>query len=145
MNLAVWEIVGALGQPLTTGSAVEQIYAVRPHLYRHGSPAGTCAIQIQTTSGTVLATSASMNISAIGSNTYWHGYQRFIISASLAANTTYRFVLITSGYAYSSSAYFGWVNGRDLGKYAPTYAAAGYDYPLDLEVWTRQVIAKGVA
>jgi hypothetical protein len=146
MQLLVAEIKSTLYQALTNGRTVAQVYAVRPHLYRHGSPAGTIKLQIQDASGVLIAESAAQTISAIGSGTYWHGYLEFVVSAQLAKNAAYRFALVPAGYTFSEGAYLGWCNGFDLGKYGGTYApAVGFSAPLDLEIWTRGQMRKGVA
>lgn len=116
------------------------VEAVRPHLYRHNFADGTLKLQILDQTDTVIGESDPVNISDIGSQAFFHGPVRFDINAGLKKNQTYKFKLVgEGGYSFSESAYIGWCNGFDLGKYAPTYTPeAMINYPLDLEVWERK-------
>ncbi len=144
MRLIVYELLTSRTQELTT-DGIKQVYAVRPHLYRKASPAGTIKVQIKTMADVLVAESDAVSIASLGSGTYWHGYRRFVVSASLAANTEYKFVVVTSGYTFGESAYVAWVSGLDLGNYATGYVVTDdFHSPLDLEVWTRKQVTKGV-
>jgi hypothetical protein len=148
MKFVVHDLHNTLYQEVTTGASVVQVAAVRPHIYRKRWPAGRAFVQIQKTDGTVIAESDDVNFSTMGASTYWHGYVDFNVSAQLRPNTTYRIVLNSSGfYAFSSSAYIGWVNGLDLGKYPANYDLSddGFDAPLDLEIWSRDQARRGSA
>lgn len=142
MKFIVYELVTALHQEYTTTDDVKNVAVIRPHLYRKGLPAGSVKLQIQDLSGEVIAESDTRLISSLGSGTYWHGVAKFTIAANLSPLTTYRIALIGVGYTYGGSAYVGWVNGFGLGRYASTHS--GYDAPLDLEIWTRKQLPKGV-
>jgi hypothetical protein len=133
-------------QEETSDYAMHKIGAIRPHLMRFGNPAGNLTMQIQDRAGEPLFTSETINISSIGSGTYWHGYYPFLITGMLRKFTPYRFVLIAGGgYSFSESAYIGWCNGFDLGKYIPEYAGGiGWSAPLDLEIWSYEQVIKGV-
>lgn len=146
MKLLLAELYSSLYQELTTGAGVRQVYAVRPHVYRHGFPAGNVVLQVQDSLGNVVAASASRAIASLGAGTYWHGYAQFLVSAQLQPGMAYRFALVASSYTFAEAAYLAWVNGFDLSKYSADYTpAVGLSAPLDLEVWTRQQPRKGVA
>jgi hypothetical protein len=146
MKLIAAELKTTLIQEVTTDRHRKQIVVVRPHLLRFGAPAGTVKVQILNGSGTLVAESGWRNITDIGSGTYWHGYARFDVSAHLAKDTLYKIAVVASGYAFSETAYLAWCSGFDLGKYTAEYSESrGFLAPLDLEIWTRQQIKKGVA
>lgn len=114
------------------------VEAVRPHLYRHGFPAGSLKIQILTEADSLVAESEEVEISSIGSEDYFHGNVRFYISAYLDKNTNYKIKLISSGYTYNDSAFIGWCVGFDLRRYPETYNIDNLlQKPLDLEIWSR--------
>jgi hypothetical protein len=115
------------------------VYAVRPHIYRHLNPSGSLQLQILDTDDNVLVESEEIEISSIGSADYYHGYVRFLIDIGLKKDVTYRFKLIgTDGYSYSDSAFIGWCNGYDLGKYPEQYTPSADAYSaLDCEIWKR--------
>jgi hypothetical protein len=144
--LAVNELYTTTYQTLTTDHHNKQLVTLRPHLYRHGSPAGTVTLQIQDNAGSVLASSNTRSIASIGTGTYWHGYANFDVSFMLAKSTTYRVAIVASSYTFSPTAYVGWCGGYDLGKYPHSYTTGSkFDYPLDLEIFTRQQVKKGIA
>lgn len=138
MKLVVHELEAAgLSQVLRSDKRVN-VEALRPHLYRHNFASGS--LQMQILNGvTVVATSAAVNISDIGSADYFHGYVRFYVNAYLEADTEYTFKLISSGYTFSEPAYIGWCVGFDaLNHYDASYVqASNLEAPLDLEVWAR--------
>jgi hypothetical protein len=147
MKLITSELVTTLYQQITIGNFPIQLVAIRPHLLRWLHPTGSLAVQIQDASGQVIATSPAVAISAIGSDNYWHGYQRFDLSTHLKALATYRIALIPSGgYSFSESAYIGWCNDFDLRKVAATYSPnVGINGALDMEIWeSRQPIRRAV-
>jgi len=146
MTLIVEELLTTLTLEVTTDAKVKQVYAVRPHMYRHGSPAGSVYVEIRTTADAVVATSDTRAITSIGTGTYWHGKSRFVVSAHLAPNTTYKVVLIASGYTFAEAAYLGWANSFDLASLEATYTpAVGFSAPLAVEMWTRRHAPKGAA
>lgn len=140
---------------LATAGNVQQVYtptrnvnveAVRPHIYRHNFATGNLKMQILTDGDVLLAESAVVPISGIGTLGYFHGYVRFTMTGVsgettyLAADTPYKFKLVTTGgYTFDESAYCGWVNGYDLAKYdADPAAANNISYPMDIEIWERK-------
>jgi hypothetical protein len=147
VNLLAYELKSSLYQELATDHHVHSVYAIRPHLLRFGSPAGTLTMEIRDSSGQVMFTSETIAISSIGSGSYWHGYVRFLLSGHLSKFTNYRIGLVAGGgYSFSESGYIAWCNGFDLGKYAGSYAnAVGWSAPLDLEIWEYDYMKKGVS
>lgn len=117
------------------------VEAIRPHIYRHGFPSGTLKLQILNGGGEVVAESNDVPINSIGTLSYFHGYIRFDITAYLAKNESYVINLVgDDDYAFDESAFCGWVNGLDLGKYAANeIIATSWNAPLDLEIWERTV------
>lgn len=143
MYLVVHELKTSLYQEITTTRSM-QIVALRPHLYRHLSPAGSLQMQIWDASGNLIGSSASVNISAIGSGNYWHGDQEFTISTELKESTIYRLALVASGYTFAETAYMGWVNDFDLRKVSASYSPnAGINAALLVEAWeSREIIRR---
>jgi hypothetical protein len=138
MKLVVHEIVSWVEQELVPAKNT-LVAAVRPHIYRHGSPPGSLYCEIYEGSA-LIATSESVPISSIASGSnYFHGYVRFYVDAWLAKDTAYKIrILGTGGYFYDDSAYCGVCGGFDLGKYAETYTPSNdYDKPIDIEIWKR--------
>lgn len=144
MNLLVCELNGACFQPVTTGSSVIHVTAIRPHIYKHLAPAGSFYIQIQDANGKKIANSNSLTAANISASNYFHGYVRFDVSASLFPETQYRIALKSSGYSYSDSAYIGWCTDFDLRKYTLTGFQTGEGWALDMEIWQLKTIGKAV-
>jgi hypothetical protein len=117
------------------------VTAIRPHLYVHGSPAGTLRMDIYNAAdSTLLASSNSLTITSLKTLAYAHKYYRFDVSWGLVENTIYTIRLVGTGYTFSESAYVGWIkdNGDgDFRKYEATYAGftEGYNSAFDMEVW----------
>jgi len=147
MNLIVHELTSeVLEQSLTTGNDPVQLEAVRPHLYKHNNPAGNLYVELRNSSGALLKTSSAVSVQSITdiSNAYFHGYVRFNLKAGLLPNTTYLLRLVSSGYAFSESAYVGWCNDYDLRKYDVDYIPSGNTIaPLDIEAWEMKQVRKG--
>ncbi|TXH09501.1 MAG: hypothetical protein E6R04_08000 [Spirochaetes bacterium] len=152
MNLVVHELkantgTGSLYQTLTTAAspAYQEIYAVRPHLLKYASPAGSLYIEIQDNAGSLLATSETIAITDISAIAYFHGYVRFPVNVRLAPSASYRVALKYSGlYAFAEAAYIGWCGDYDLVKYGVGYTPVGsLDRPLDVEIFTRRIPRKG--
>lgn len=137
MQLVVHEIKadGVSQQVVPTRTML--LSAIRPHIYKHGSPTGSLIVQVCATDGTVIAESDPLTISSISTATYFHGYVRFDVKASLRRNASYLIkVMSGDGYSFSESAYCGVCSDFDLNKYTKQYTPTGYnDDPLDLEFW----------
>lgn len=148
MNLLVHELVTSLSQRQTTPTDKDVfIEALRPHLVKYGSPAGSLYMEVRTTGGTLVATSETVTIAAItaASGAYFHGNVRFYTYCSLPKNTSYDFYLKSTGYTYAESAWIGWCNDFDLKKYEYGYTPVNYeDCPLNFEDWGRRIITKGI-
>lgn len=136
MKLLIHELISALWQEIEVGAKPIQIYAVRPHLYRHGWPAGSVQVQIADTSGRLIDSSAPVSLAQIGTGTYWHGYAEFRVSTALKENTKYRIGVVPSGlYAFSTDAYAAWVTDESLRKVTASYALSERLPALDMEIW----------
>jgi hypothetical protein len=141
MKLIIHELQSDALEQVVTPDKNTIVSAIRPRLYRHNFATGSLKVQIKDDTDTVIAESAAVNISDIGTAAFFHGYVRFYVDAYLKKNQTYTVCLVSAdGYSFDESAYCGWVNGYDLGKYATaTPPADAYAYPLDLEIWERKV------
>ncbi len=145
MKLFVEEVRTSLYQTITVGSKPLQLAAIRPHLMRWLAPAGSLTVQIWDGNRNLVETSPSMTIASLGSGNYWHGYQRFYMNSFLRAGTVYRIAVVASGYTFSESAYFGWVNAYDLRKAPSTFTPnAGANAEFDLELWESKEASMGV-
>jgi len=148
MKLNVHELQAAgLMQRFTVGSNPLDVYAIRPHLYKHLSPAGSLYMEIRSDGGSLLSTSETLTISSIHSNgfasaNYGHGDIRFYTSARLAANTTYQLWLKSTGYTYANSAFIGWCNDFDLRKIDKDFTGPASALLFDL--FTYQYLTKGL-
>mgnify|MGYP000753317968 CR=1 FL=1 len=132
-------------QKIIIGDRPLMIHAVCPYLFRWLAPAGTCYVQLQDENGKKIADSESLTISTIGTGNYWHGFQRFLLSASLKEGQTYYLALKTSGYTYGAIAYLGWANSYELrnagsASYSPS---TGLNAPLGLRLWHYSFTEKG--
>lgn len=137
MQLIVDELYSTTAQQITVGPKDIQLYAIRPHLIRYQQPTGSLQIQILDQVGRLVDSSETIAISAIGSGNYWHGYQRFLITTELKANSVYQIALVASGgYLFSETAYIGCCLDFDLRKVPATYSPnTGINSALDLEIW----------
>jgi hypothetical protein len=142
VKLIVHELkASALVQQMTPTKNVS-VVAVRPHLYRHNFATGSLKIQITDDSDAVIAESNELAIDDLGTMDYAHGYYRFDINAVLRSGVTYKFKLVGGdGYSFDESAYVGWCNGYDLGKYPMDVTPTdSLNYPLALEIWERKSV-----
>jgi hypothetical protein len=134
-------------QEIETGDDVVFVEALRPHLLKFNNPAGSLFMEIRDLSDNLLFTSESITIQSIhdaAGDDYFHGPVRFLINASLAANTKYKVLLKASGYTFSELAYIGWCNGFDLAIVPDSYTPiSDLDKGLILEMWERKKLSKG--
>lgn len=146
MILLVEELKTELVATIKSTEGHRNIRHIRPHIFRKAAPTGSLKVQLRDSSGGLIAESNSVTIASIGSDTYFHGYVKFDLTAQLKEDVTYRVALVpTGGYSFSESNWIGWCNGFDLGKYPGTYTdAEGYSAPLDLELWEYKQVFKGV-
>lgn len=144
MQLIVHELSTVLDQKITT-TRVCHLAHIRPHIYKHNSASGSLKVQVLDTNKKLIAESNAVAVSSVSAVAYFHGYIRFDINVSLAANTSYYIRLAsTGGYSFSESNYIGWVSGHDLGKYSATYSpSSGPSAALDIEFWERRKPSKG--
>lgn len=151
MNLIVHELgaygLATLTQRLTTPADRDvRVGALRPHLLKFLAPAGSLYMEIRKTDTTLISTSSVVTIAAITADTgnYFHGYVAFPIYCTLARDTSYDFILASTGYTFAEAAWIGWCNDFDLQKYDRDYTPANFeDCPLDIEVWEHKLITKG--
>lgn len=139
MKLIVHELkASGLTQNLTPTENVS-VVAIRPHIYRHNFPTGNLKVQVLNMSDTVLGESATVDISSIGSDSFFHGYVRFMVGVGLMKDTEYKIKLVSGGgYSFDESAYCGICSDYDLRKYDPSYSTHdGLHSPLDFEVWSQ--------
>ena len=151
MQLWVHELqaTGYLYQQITVGTRDIQLYAIRPHIMKFAAPAGSLTMRILDTNGKIIDSSETLAISSVltGLGTWPHGYQRFLISTELKANTIYRIALVASaGYAFSESAYIGWANDYDFRRVTASYTPSFGPYAaLDTELWVNEDTPRRVA
>lgn len=140
MTLIVSECMPTVYQVITPTDPIF-LYAIRPHLYIHGSPAGTVNVQLQDDNGLVIAESTPVTITSLKTLTYAHAYYRFFITANLIENITYRIAVVCGGgYSFSESAYVGVCHDWDNTKAALSYTAdTSIEKPLDIEIWERVI------
>lgn len=135
-----------LTQLVQTPSRVVHVKHIRPHLYKHAAPTGSFFIQIQDANGKKIANSNSLSAADISASTYFHGYVRFDIVASLTPDTNYYIALRSTGYTFGELAYIGWCRDYEHRKYAASYTPnTGVSSALDFEIWERKLVTKGQA
>jgi hypothetical protein len=138
MYLYVHELKAAtLSQKITIGSKNIDLYAIRPHFYRHLNPSGSIVLNLADANGNIIKQSETISIASLGSGSYWHGYYRMLISAQLKANTNYYIQLVAkNGYAFDPNAYVGWCNDFDFRRVTADYSPnTGDRAAIDLELW----------
>jgi hypothetical protein len=127
-----------------TATENAHIYAIRPHIYKHGSPAGSLVLDVLDANGKLIKSSSAVTISSISTANYFHGYVKFDISLPVTSGKTYQIKLRGTGYTFSASAYIGWCNDFDLRKYTADYSPnTGIDAALDMEIWSGRRPQKG--
>lgn len=147
MQLVVHELEtsGQVRQLITVGSKPKMVYAVRALLFRYLAPAGNLYVEIQDENGKKIATSATVSAATIGTGNYWTGYQRFLVTVALKANTSYYVSLKASGYTFSELAYIGWCNSWEIKNvFESDYdGAVGMAAPLGVQLWAYRTQNKG--
>lgn len=150
MNLILEEL-GLLGstlqQKITVGERPVIVKHIRPHIYKHGTPAGSLKVQILDGSLTVIAESALVTVASITaiSNTYYHGYIQFDVDCGMQANQSYWIRLASTGYTYAANNFIGWCKDFDLKKYDWSYSPnAGGQSSFDVEIWENKNVVKGI-
>lgn len=138
MKLIVSECKPSVYQTIQATSPLI-VVAFRPHLYIHGSPAGTVRVELQDASGRTIKASADQTITSLKTSTYAHKYYRFDLSCELAESTSYRVAIVCAGgYSFSESAYVGVCHDWDQTKTATSYTPEdSFRKPLDIEIWER--------
>jgi hypothetical protein len=111
---------------------IQNIEAIRLHLYRHRWPSGSLRLALENENGR-FATSEDVAISSIGQENFFHGQVRFFINAQV--RSPFQIVLEPVDYAFSESAYVGWCSDFDFKTYHSF--PRPLQSPLDYEMWTR--------
>lgn len=135
-----------LFQEITVGDHSRFVTNIRPHLYRHNSPAGSLRMEVRDLNDQVAATSDIVAISSIDpGNDFFHGEIRFSLDFGFQAGASYRVYLVgVSGYTFSESAYIGWCRDFDLRKYPVDYTpATGMNSALLMELWDNRFSREG--
>lgn len=146
MQLIVEELVTSVSQSITVGASNIKTKYLRPYLYKHGTPAGSLYLEIQDSSGKKIGVSETITIASIttASNTYFHGWVRFLATIPLKASTTYKVALKSSGYTYSASAFVGWCLGWDNAVADADYSpSSDLEKALNLQIFGTKEIVKG--
>lgn len=146
MRLILYPLKTYLEQKVTATRS-GYLAAIRPHLYRHLNPAGALKIELRSSGGVLIATSETIQISALGAGAnYFHGYVRFYLNASVVAGTDYFIRLVPVGYAFGDASYIAWCNDFDLRKYSAGYTPSNYwRAALDLEAFEFVTLNRGIA
>lgn len=143
-DLWVFELRGVpIKQQITIGTKAIDVYAVEPHLYIHGSPAGNICASICNEADCIVAQSQPHEISSLlGGSGYRHGTHLFEIDAHLRPSGVHYLCLGTSGgYAFSENNYIGVCNTFDFGRKRESYTLkAGPSASLNIEIWSTQRI-----
>lgn len=131
---------------IEVGSKPIMIYALRPYIYKHGSPSGSVYLQIQDALGNKIKDSESISISSLSVANYFHGFYKFLVTCGLSPNTEYCIEMKTTGYTYASNAYIGWCNSFAFknsfeASYGPP--STGLSAPLALQIWAYEHRTKG--
>ena len=148
MRLLVHELVTELYQEITVDHIPRVVGAIRPHLLVFNRPGltGALRLEIRDTRNRVVAVSETLNLSDLSVLAYAHKYYRFYIDAHLRAGATYRVALVPGGgYSFSEAAYVAWCNGWEHRRLNSSYSFGELDAPLDMEIWERREIRRGVA
>ena len=149
MKLIVDELgLGAtneLFQEITVGDHSRHVTNIRPHLYRHNSPAGSLRIDVRDLNGEIAKSSDTLLISAIDpGNDFFHGEIRFDIDFSFRVGETYRIYLVGLTYTFVEGAYIGWCRDFDLRKYPLGYTPDGpFNTSLLMELWDNRFSREG--
>lgn len=137
MKLVVHELKSTITQEINSENTCN-VVALRLHLYKHNSPAGSVYLEVQDALSNVVATSESILISSISASPFFHGKVRFNTVGQLKKNTQYSIILKSTGYTFDEAAYIGWCADFDFNTYDTDYVVnRPVDSPLDYEVWIK--------
>lgn len=132
-------------QEITIKDTNVNLTNVRLDLYRHNSPAGSLVVRVKDQNDRQIAESNSVTITSIGSDSYFHGWVTFNVTAALRKEQSYRFTLDSSGYSFSEAAYVGWNKQWDRPVSDISYSAPNADYSsaLGLQLWEQNDFRRG--
>jgi hypothetical protein len=140
-KLVVEELKTSLKQTFRTNTRLV-LQAVRPHIYKHLSPAGDLTLNIiqdGKTVGTKTVTSAIIESGTDSTPTnYYHGIYTLEFDNQVVVNEgEFEIELVgENGYSFSESAYFGWVKPHEDLYIETEYTPAGDDYnPFGVQLW----------
>lgn len=117
------------------------IAAIRPYLYKHRSPSGTFTFSITQNSATLISESfdsAEMEslVDDISATNFYHGAYKIEFSSPIRViRGDFQIVLSHSGYAFSESAYLGWIREHERLVNEFTSPNNYAKHPLAVEVW----------
>lgn len=145
MKLWVHELSTELSQDFTAADDIDVAY-IRPHLLKYGSPTGTLKLEIRGANGDVIYSGATIDISTISAENYFHGFVRFAVNQSFRSGDTFKVVLVAGGgYSFSELAYIGWCNGFDLAVNEASYSNPNGKYAaLNAEFWAYDEVKRGI-
>lgn len=137
MKLIVNELKTELVQVITVGDHPIQLYAIRPHLYRHLWASGAVYIEIRDLNGQIIDTSEVIDIADLPTGNYFHGLIRFRIATELQAGASYQIAIVSvAPYSFNESAYIGWCVEWDTPRIPASYTLVGAAHaPFDFELW----------
>lgn len=137
------ELISVLRQTIVPTRNIS-VEAIRPHLLKYSTPAGSVKINVRDSGGYLIATSNTIAISALDAATYFHGVVQFDIDVSLKSGVTYIVELASTGYTYGTSSFIGWCNDFDLRCNDIGYSASGsINAALRMELWERKQVVRG--
>lgn len=144
MTIVVDELISTLRQKITIGSKPIMLYAIRPYVYKHLAPAGNLFVRILDANGNKIVDSETIAISSISAINYAHGFYRFLVTAGLAANTSYYIQLMSTGYTYGANSFIGWCRDWEFHNAFPVgYTKIGaFDSPYGLQLWSYDFLRK---
>jgi hypothetical protein len=136
MRLAVHELYASGLKQKVEVTSDASIVAIRPHLMKYGSPAGSLKIQFLDGNEKLIGETDTVLISSISAIAYFHGYITFNCNFNVKESELHYIKLVGIGYTFSESNYIGWCNDYDLRKYDATDTRTeGFYAPLDYEFW----------
>lgn len=142
MILMAHELRTVLQQTITPSRNLN-VEAIRPHLLKYASPAGSLKINIRDANGYLIKSSNTLAISAISAVAYFHGVVQFDVDVALKSGVTYIIELASTGYTYGDSAFIGWCNDFDLRCNDVAFDDdSSISAALRMEIWERKYVSR---
>lgn len=122
------------------------IVNIRPHVIKHGAPAGSLKVQILDSNGFLIKESNAVAISSISTATYAHGYLKFDLNIPILKDQLYQIKLVAfNGYVFSDNNHIGFCRDFDLRKVTADYSpSVGFSSAFDIELWERKMTDRSV-